>query len=310
MTFIAPINAVRYVGAYPVFFDCDDYYNIDIEKIEDFLKSNTYRKNGFTYNKTSKRRIRAILPVHVFGNAVQMEELLNVASEYNLKIIEDATESLGTVYSSGNLAGKHCGTIGDLGCLSFNGNKIITTGGGGMILTNNEAYAQKAKYLTTQAKDDALQYIHHEIGYNYRLTNIQAAVGVAQLEQLPKFLEIKKQNYEMYQKGLAEVRGLRLASPPQYALNNLWLYALQIDDKRYGLTKMELIERLNANGIQARPVWYLNHWQKPFKAFQAYRIEKAIQLFDSTINIPSSVNLKKTEIEKIVEVLRRESSNA
>ncbi len=305
LTFIAPINTVRYVGAVPVFFDCDDYYNFDVEKLATFLKKETYRKKGQLFNKTTHRRIRAILPVHIFGNALRLEELMTLAAEYDLKVIEDATESLGTVYSSGKYAGKATGTIGDFGTLSFNGNKIITTGGGGMILTNDEELARKAKYLTTQAKDDALHYIHHEIGFNYRLNNVQAAIGVAQLEQLPEFLKVKKKNYDLYQELLKEIPGLQLAPLPDYAENNRWLYALQIDEQQYGLNRDQLMEKFLVNGVQVRPIWYLNHWQKPYRNFQTYHIEKAPALFTKTLNLPSSVNLKQTEIEEIIAILKK-----
>lgn len=304
LTFISPINTVKYVGAEPVFFDCDEYYNLDVQKVAEFLKNNTFVKDGHTFNKTTNRRIAAIIPVHVFGNAVRMEELTEIASRYNIKIIEDATESLGTVYSDGKFAGQHTGTIGDLGCLSFNGNKIITTGGGGMILTNNEEYARKAKYLTTQAKDDAVRYIHHEVGYNYRLTNIQAALGVAQLEQLPQFLEIKQKNYDFYLQTLKDIKGLQLAPAPEYADNNHWLYALQINAQEYGKDKECVLELLTENNIQARPVWYLNHLQKPYRHCQSHRIEKAPKLFESTVNIPSSVSLTEEQIKVVTEVLK------
>ncbi len=304
LTFIAPINTIRYTGAEPIFFDCDAYYNLDVEKVEQFLKENTFEKDGFCYNKTSNKRIPAMIPVHVFGNGARMEELMMLADRYHIKIIEDATESLGTVYKEGKFSGRHAGTIGHLGCLSFNGNKIITTGGGGMILTGNKELAQKAKYLTTQAKDDAIHYIHNEVGYNYRLTNIQAALGVAQLEQLPGFLEIKKKNYKLYLEALKDFDGLQLAPAPAYADNNHWLYALQIDTDKYGKNKDELLEILIKKNIQVRPLWYLNHLQKPYQDCQSYRIEKAPELFASTINIPSSVSLTEEQIKEVSEVLK------
>ncbi|MCK4815244.1 aminotransferase class I/II-fold pyridoxal phosphate-dependent enzyme, partial [bacterium] len=178
LTFISPVNAVRYLNAEPIFMDADDYYNIDAQKTIRFIKDESEFKNGFSYNKKTGKRISAIIPVHVFGNAVNLEELTAICTERNIKVIEDATESLGTIYTKGRFTGKHTGTTGDIGCFSFNGNKIITTGGGGMIVTNNEEYAKRARYLTTQAKDDQVRYVHNEIGYNYRLTNIQAALGV------------------------------------------------------------------------------------------------------------------------------------
>ena len=191
LTFIAPVNAVAYNGASPIFMDSDEYYNIDTDKIIEFIRQKTVFQDGFTYNKTTEKRISAIVPVHVWGNATWLDELIQLCKERNISIVEDAAESMGTCYINGEHSGKHTGTIGLLGCLSFNGNKIITTGGGGMILTDYADLAEKAKYLTKQAKDDKVRYIHNEIGYNFRLTNIQAALGVAQLEQLPALLERK-----------------------------------------------------------------------------------------------------------------------
>jgi aminotransferase in exopolysaccharide biosynthesis len=305
LTFIATINAVAYLGAAPVFMDCDEFYGLDIEKTVDFIARETIHKNGVTRNKTSGRRIAAVLPVHVFGNAVDLAALTGICGERGIKIIEDATESLGTVYSQGPLAGKHAGAIGDLGCLSFNGNKIITTGGGGMILTDNADHADKARYLTTQAKNDEVLYIHDEIGYNFRLTNIQAALGVAQLEKLPEYLAVKKRNYEAYKRSLDPVPGLHLAETPPYARNNHWMYCLQIDESAYGKNREEIMTALAKDNIQTRPVWYLNHLQKPYRACQTYQIEKAIELWEKTLNIPCSVNLKPGDIERVVALLKK-----
>ena len=325
LTFIAPINAVKYCKAYPIFMDADKYYNLDIRKTIEFIRNetklvnnespivNTLQKNKklkitnhktpITVNRKTGRRISAIIPVHVFGNAVWLDELDEVCKERNIKIIEDASESIGTRYIKGNFTSKHTGTIGELGCLSFNGNKIITTGGGGMILTDNEEYAKRAKYLTAQAKDNKLRYIHNEIGYNYRLTNIQAALGVAQLEQLPNYLNIKKKNYEFYKKNIDQIPGLHLAEVPEYAENNYWMYALQIDKNIYKKDREELMSCLSGHKIQTRPVWYLNHLQKPYKDCQNYKIEKALELLEKTLNIPCSVNITKHDIERILEVL-------
>jgi len=210
---------------------------------------------------------------------------------------------LGTKYKKGGFAFKHTGTIGELGCLSFNGNKIITTGGGGMILTDDKDHARKAKYLTTQAKDDAVRYIHNEIGYNYRLTNIQAALGVAQLEKLPEFIEIKKRNFSIYKEKINEIPGLHLAETPDYAENNHWMYSLQIDKDKYGKDREKLMQYFSEKGIQTRPVWYLNHLQKPYKGYQNYKIEKAVELWENTLNIPCSVNLTNESIYKVLENL-------
>jgi len=303
LTFISPINVVRYCNAYPIFMDADEFFNIDSEKTIDFIKKETIFKDGNTFNKETKRCIRAIIPVHIFGNAVYLDDLYKICKERNIKIIEDATESLGTKYKKGKFSDKHTGTIGELGCLSFNGNKLITTGGGGMILTDNKNHAEKAKYLTTQAKDGNVRYIHNEIGYNYRLTNIQAAFGVAQLEKLPEFIEIKKRNYNKYKEYINNIPGLHLAETPDYADNNHWMYALQIDKDIYGKDREKLMQYLSEKGIQTRPVWYLNHMQKPYKGCQNYKIEKAIELLEKTLNIPCSVNLKDKSINIIVETL-------
>ena len=304
MTFIAPVNTIRYMGCEPVFMDCDDYYNIDAGKTIEFLERETIFRNGNTFNKTTERRISAIIPVHVFGNAADLEKLYDICLERNIPIVEDATESLGTVYSGGRFDSRHAGTIGAIGCLSFNGNKIITSGGGGMVLTSDETLADKAKYLTTQAKDDDVRYIHNEIGYNYRLTNIQAALGVAQLEQLPRYLETKEKNYETYRKYIDAIPGLRLADLPAYARNNHWMYAMQIDYSIFGKDREALMNYLTKNSIQARPIWYLNHMQKQYSECQTYRIERANELAEVTLNIPCSVSLTKDEILTVVEKLK------
>jgi perosamine synthetase len=303
LTFIAPVNAVRYLSADPVFMDCDQYYNIDAGKAVRFLEKETEFRGGFTHNRSTGRRISAIIPVHVFGNAVFLDELTDICRERNIKIVEDAAESLGTRYISGKHAGRHCGTVGTLGCLSFNGNKIITTGGGGMILTDDPELAEKARYLTTQAKDDRVRYVHNEVGYNYRLTNIQAAMGAAQLEQLPKFLKIKKKTYRTYKEGINKIQGLRVAEVPDYANNNHWLTAIQIDRDEYGKDQEELMANLLQNGIESRPVWQLNHLQKPYRDCRSYRIEKALRLSERTLNIPSSVNITGDQIDSVVEAL-------
>jgi aminotransferase in exopolysaccharide biosynthesis len=305
VAFIAPINAVNYVGAHPVFMDCDEYYNLDVSKLEEFFLRETELIGSETRNKRTGRRIAAIIPVHVFGNAVRMDALLPLCKARDIPVVEDAAESLGTVYNSGEFANRHAGTLGDIGCLSFNGNKIITTGGGGMLLTNDAKYAERAKYLTTQAKDDDTRFIHNNVGYNYRLTNVQAAIGVAQLEQMDHNLAVKKRNFEDYQQRLKPISGLHLAEPPPYARNNLWMYALQIDRNKYGADREGLMASLGAQGIQTRPVWYLNHLQQPFRHCQSYRIERATDLWDKTLNLPCSVGLSANDVERVVDCLGR-----
>ncbi|AAR35350.1 LegC family aminotransferase [Geobacter sulfurreducens] len=305
LTFIATVNAVTYLGAEPVFMDCDEFYNIDVRKTAEFLEQETEFRDGSTWSRVTGRRIAAIVPVHVFGNAARMSELVALCRERNIKVVEDSTESLGTVYCSGELDGKHTGTVGDMGCFSFNGNKIITTGGGGMIVTDVPEYAERARYLTTQAKDDEVRYVHNEVGYNFRLTNVQAAIGVAQLELLPEFLEAKRANYLAYQERIDRIDGLILAEGPAYARNNHWMYALQIDPAVYGKDREQLMEYLKGEGVQTRPVWYLNHLQVPFRDCRNYRIEKAFQLLEATLSIPCSANLSESDIDFVAERLRR-----
>ncbi len=303
LSFIASVNAISYNHAEPVFMDADEYYNIDVEKTIEFITTETRFKNGFTYNKNTEKHISAIVPVHVFGNAADLENLVQICKERNIVIVEDAAESLGTHYISGNFTGKHTGTIGNLGCLSFNGNKIVTTGGGGMILTNDSQLAEKAKYLTTQAKNDELYYIHNEIGYNFRLTNIQAALGVAQLEQLSKFLEKKKEVFRSYKEGISEIAGLRIANAPGYAENNHWMILLQIDKEEYGKDRETLMAEFKANRIQTRPVWQLNHLQKPYKNSYAYKIENAPKLLEQSLCLPSSINIDENQVAKVISLL-------
>jgi perosamine synthetase len=306
LTFIAPVNAVRYCGAWPVFMDADRFYNIDCGKVAHFLDNETVYRRGQTLNKRTGRRIAAVIPVHVFGNAADLSELAALCDDRNIRIIEDATESLGTVYSGGEYDGRHTGTIGGTGCLSFNGNKIITTGGGGMLLTDDPLLAERARYLTTQAKDDPIRYVHNETGYNYRMTNLQAAVGVAQLERLGEILEAKKRIYERYREGLDPLTGVTLAAVPEYAENNLWMCAVQIKGDEFGESPGELMERFRRRKIQVRPVWRLNHLQKPYSGCQSHLIENAYGLVDATLNVPSGGGLSSADIEAVIGVFKNE----
>ena len=295
ITFIAPANAVKYVGAEPIFMDCDDFCNIDVDKVRQFLEAQCDFVDGSVINKKTKKRIGAIIPVHVFGAPVDMDPLMELANRYKIKVIEDATESLGSEYK-----GKKSGTLGLLGCLSFNGNKIITTGGGGMIITDDEHLAKRAKYLTTQAKEEGMEYIHNEIGLNYRLVNVLAAIGVAQLEEIENYVEIKRRNFNLYKELLAETH-FTLLDEPDYAKSNKWFYAVLCKDKK---EKEVLLQHLNSNGVQARLLWFLTHLQKPYVKCQSYEIEKAQKMYDTIINIPCSVNLTEEEIKEVVKLMK------
>ena len=301
LTFIAPVNAIVYNSARPIFMDADNHYNLSSEKTIDFIKNETTFKNGHSYNNLTGARVSAILPVHIWGNPVFLDELHPLCKERNITLIEDASESLGSKYSKGTFKGKHTGTVGKIGCISFNGNKIITTGGGGAILTDDPKIADKAKYLTRQAKDDPIRYIHNDIGYNFRLTNIQAALGVAQLEQLQNILFLKKEIFKIYFDYLSDCDGLVIDNGPDYSENNHWLNIIKINKNVFGETPLELMHRLEQEGIQTRPVWTLNHIQKPYKTFQNYKIEKAKHLQKNSLCLPSSSSLTKKDIKYLTQ---------
>ncbi|MBY6837878.1 LegC family aminotransferase [Clostridium botulinum] len=304
LTFIAAVNPVKYIGANPIFMDCDDTLTIDVEKLKKFCQEECKLVNGNLMNNKSKRHIKAIVVVHVFGNIANMEKLINIAKQYNLKVVEDATEALGSKFKSGLYNGKYAGTVGDFGVYSFNGNKIITTGGGGMIVAKDDNLLSKAKYLSTQAKDDALYYIHNEIGYNYRMTNLQGALGIGQLEQLDKFISIKKENYEFYKSNIEKIKGLSLLKFSDDIEPNYWFYSLVIGDE-YPLKRDDLIKYLLSKAIQSRPIWGLIQDQKPYTKCETYDVKKAKYYIDRIINIPCSTNLKKDDIDIVIEVLKK-----
>ena len=304
ITFIAPVNAIRYVGAHPVFIDCDEYMNISCESIEEYIKKNCAYKNKKLFDKTTGRFISAMIPVHIFGHPVDMQRLSLLAKEYGLKIIEDATESLGSYYVSGDHKGMKTGTIGDFGCYSFNGNKIITTGGGGMLVCKKSRDYEFARYLSTQAKDDAHKYIHHNVGYNYRLTNIQAALGCAQLEKLDSYIKIKRDNFKKYEKLLADIDRLTLIKEPPYAFSNYWFYSLMLAPSL--VTKESMLKSLGEKKIEARPLWFLNHKQKPYKNEPRALIKRADYYHRRIINIPCSVGISRKDIEYVAAAIIEE----
>lgn len=289
LTFIAAVNPVRYIGAEPIFMDCDDSLTMDADKLRDFCEKECYFNNNVLINKKTKRQIKAIIVVHVFGNMADMEKIIDIADKYQLKLIEDATEALGTYYTQGKYKECYAGTMGDIGVYSFNGNKIITTGGGGMIVSRNKEYLDKCRYLSTQAKDDTLYFVHDEVGYNYRMTNLQAALGLAQLEQLESFINNKKENYIEYQ-----ILGIELLSFRENIRSNYWFYTYKTDYRD------ELLNYLDDQNIQTRPIWKLIHTLKPYEKTQAYKIEKAFYYYEHILNLPCSSNLSKSDVTLVV----------
>ena len=302
LTFIAAVNPVRYLGADPVFMDCDDSLCMDPEKLEEFCREECIYKNNTLYHKETGRRIAAVVVVHVFGNMADMEVILRIAEQYNLKVVEDATEAIGTKYETGLYAGRFAGTMGDIGVYSFNGNKIITTGGGGMIVSRNMEHLKEAKHLTTQAKADEANFIHDEVGYNYRLTNLQAALGIAQLEQLEIFISTKKRNYELYRKLLPENAGLSILKFREGIRSNCWFYSLMCEDLSVW-RPAEIIEKLKEHHIQTRPIWGLIHEQAPYRGSICYKIEKADYYWKRVVNLPCSTNLTPEEVNRVVHTI-------
>lgn len=299
LTFIAPVNAIRYAGAWPVFMDAEpDYWQMDSQKARDFLHNDCRRADGELRNIHTGRRVRAIMPVHILGHPVNMDAVMALAREFDLVVIEDATESLGATYK-----GVMTGRIGHIACFSFNGNKIITTGGGGMIVTDNDTWARKAKYLTTQAKDDPLEFVHNEIGYNYRLTNIQAAMGCAQLEQLEEYLTIKRRIAATYAEAFDGVRGLTLMPQADWAESIFWLYTILVDSSVYGVDSRALMRKLAGHGIQARPLWQPCHLSPAHKGAYAVDCSTAERLNRDALSLPSSVGLPGKDLKSVIGVI-------
>ena len=304
LTFIAAVNPVKYIGAEPVFMDCDDSLTMDVDKLRDFCENECSFVEGRLLNNKSGKHVKAIVVVHVFGNMADMEGIMEVADRFNLKVIEDATEAIGTYYLEGRYIGKHAGTIGTVGVYSFNGNKIMTTGGGGMIVSDDVDLLKKAKHLTTQAKSDELYYTHDEIGYNYRMTNLQAALGLAQLEQLEKFIQVKKENYDLYKEEIQKIPGLKILDFKTNIRPNFWFYALYLESE-YVLDRDQTIRYLASKKIQARPIWGLISDQKPYVQSQTFKIEKAGHYLKHVVNIPCSSNLSKEDVKSVVDCLRQ-----
>lgn len=300
LTFIAPANAVRYVGAHPVFIDVDPgHWQMNPASAAEFLERRCGRASGSLVNLESGRPVTAVLPVHLLGHAAPMAEIGELAGRHDLAIVEDATESLGATYR-----GRKLGSSGNLSCFSFNGNKLITTGGGGMITTDDPALARRAKYLTTQAKTDPIEFIHGEVGFNYRLTNIQAAVGCAQLECLDEYLAAKRRIALRYAGGLANIPGLTLPAAPGDVESAWWLYTVRVGGIGAALDRRELLTRLAERGIEARPLWQPMHLSPAHAGSIAMPCEAAEEVHASALSLPSSTGLTESDQTRVVNALR------
>lgn len=296
LSFISPANAIRYTGAWPVFIDAEsDYWQMDPQKVIDFIDKECRWQNNALYNKATGRRIKAVLPVHILGHPVDMDPIIEICQKYNLAIIEDATESLGAKYKD-----RSVGKLGDIACFSFNGNKIITSGGGGMVVTDNSEWAKQARYLSTQAKSDPVEYIHNEIGYNYRMTNIEAALGCAQMEFIDTFISAKRQIAKKYNEALKHIPGVTTPVESTWVYSSYWLYTILVDKKTYGKDSRELIKNLEENQIQTRPLWQPLHLSPAHANCQSYKCETAEKLYQQAISLPCSTGLSVGSQDKVI----------
>jgi perosamine synthetase len=299
ITFIATLNAISYAGAEPILVDVDPAnWQMDLDLLDNWMEAHTEwaqmeGKQWRVYSKTGKP-IKAIMPVHVLGNMGNIDQLVALAQKYNLEIIEDSTEALGSFFK-----GRHAGTFGKIGVFSFNGNKIISTGGGGVIVTDDADLAKRAKHLTTQAKTSAMEYIHDEIGYNYRLVNVLAAIGVAQMERFEELLKKKQRMDAYYRQELAGVGDIVFQEVPEGVLPNGWLFTFKTQQMR------GLLEFLNAREIQSRPFWMPMNQLQMFKDCTYVQTHNhSAQIYESCISIPSSAGITQEELQTVVAAIR------
>lgn len=287
LTFVATANAVAYCQAIPHFVDASEAnLGIDVARLRDYLAANTIIRDGATVNRQTDRVIRAIVPMHTFGHPGDIDGLMSLAHDYNLVLVEDAAESLGSLYR-----GRQTGTFGLIGALSFNGNKTITTGGGGALLTNDTHIAIRAKHLTTTAKlPHRWDFRHDEVGYNYRMPNLNAALGVAQLEKLPELLAAKRKLHQHYQTAFADVRGLSLVSEPADCASNYWLQAILLEPQA-AQARDDILTGTNGVGLMTRPAWVLMHELPHFASCPRMPLPVATSLAQRLVNIPSSAQL-------------------
>jgi perosamine synthetase len=304
LTFVASANAVRHCGAWPVFVDVDPaYWQLDVGRLQELIEERfEHGADGQLQNRHSGRRLKAIMPVHLLGHPVDMDALLDVARQYELVVVEDAAESLGARYR-----GRPVGGLGDVGCFSFNGNKTITAGGGGALVTNDAHVASRARYLTTQAREDGPEYIHGEVGFNYRLTNIQAALACAQLELLDSFLERKRDIAERYARAFQDVPGIQLMQSAPWAEPAFWLNTILVDESRFGRDSRALMGWLAERGIESRPLWQPLHRSPAHAGADAGPIVVADALYANALSLPSSVGMDEAQQQRVIDAVAEAS---
>jgi perosamine synthetase len=296
LTFIAPANAIRYVGAHPVFIDVEqDTWQMDAGLAVEFLTQQCTSRDGRLYNRSSGRRIGAIVTVHFLGIPVDLDPLLEVARAHDIPIIEDAAQALGTLYR-----GRRVGGLGTIGCFSFHGNKLITAGGGGMIVTDDAGIARRARYLANQAKDDAVETSHKEVGYNYRMTNLHGAVGVAQLSKIDRHIEAKRRIAATYARELADIPGLTLVKEKPDTFYTYWLSSVVVDPAKFGMTSRELLIFLRRHAVESLPLYEPLHLSLAHKGAQAVGGRVAETVRANVLSLPSSVGLTEQDQARVI----------
>lgn len=287
LTFIATCNAISYIGAHPVFIDVEkSTMGLSPDAVKEWLVKNTEIKNGKCYNKNSGRRVKACVPMHTFGHPVRIEELAQICKEFHIELVEDAAESIGSKYK-----GQHTGTFGKISAISFNGNKTITTGGGGMMLFQDEEMGKYAKHITTQAKiPHKWEFKHDQIGYNYRMPNINAALGCAQLENLDRYVADKRETAITYAEFFKGIDDITFFTEPENSFSNYWLNVVILKDKN---AQLNFLQETNDNGVMTRPIWELMNRLSMFENCENDGLKNTIWLADRVINIPSSVKLER-----------------
>lgn len=300
LTFIAPANAIRYAGAWPIFIDVDaQFAQLDASRLRSFLTEECERVRGRVVNRQTGRPVSAVLAVDILGHPCDLDAIHAVASEFDLTVVEDATESLGAKHS-----GRRLGSVSPVTAFSFNGNKLLTTGGGGMLVTNDAGTADQARYLSTQAKDDPIEFVHGRVGFNYRLTNVQAAIGCAQLERLAEFVATKRRIADRYRSELSDVAGIRLPAEAPWAASSWWLYTVRIDPAIFGCDSRALIRYLSDRGIQTRPLWQPLHMSPALADSPKAACPVAEAWYRDAVSLPCSTGLSDAQQGQVIEALR------
>lgn len=304
LTFIATVNPILYLGANPIIFDVDQYHNLKIEDIIYFLKSQTRFKNGKTINKKTKKQIKAIIVTHMWGRACNFMELSKLCKKRNIFVLEDAAEALGSFVNTKFKKFKHCGSIGDIGCLSFNANKIITTGSGGAIITNNKNFYLKAQYLANQAKDDTFNYIHQECGFNYKMNGITAALGISQLKKIKKKIALRKKIYKRYLFNFKKQKNIEVLSFQKKSKTNYWINIISFKMLSFDQT-YNLSQKLKKKNIQTRRIWRPLNLQSYLKKFETRKIDNANRFYSNSLCVPSDDKLSISDIDKISNYIKK-----